>query len=78
MTTEENRIMADMFYFLRDHANPPLAGDKASMVFWEKTAKDISELVDAKWKSHPLAMALGMALYGYLEQKARKAGGDTT
>ena len=77
MTPEENGIMADMFYFLRDHADPPPAGSKASPAFWKKAAKDISELVDAKWKSHPLAMALGMALYGYLEQKTRKSGGDS-
>ncbi len=76
MTTEEKTIMGDMFYFLRDHSDPPPVGAAESLSYWQKTAKDISDLVDTKWKSHPLAMALGMALYGYLEQKAKNTGGD--
>ncbi len=76
MTAEEKAIMGDVFYLLRDHSDPPQVGASESLPYWQKTAKDISGLVIAKWKSHPLAMALGMALYGYLEQKAKAVGGD--
>ncbi len=77
MTTKEKAIMGDMFYFLRDHNNPPPVGAAESLPYWQKTAKEISDLVDARWNSHSLAMVLGMALYEYLEQKARTVGGDS-
>ena len=75
MTTEEKEIMGDMFYFLRDHSDSPPIGAEI-LPYWQKTAMDISDLVDMKWRSHPLAMALGMALYGYLEQRAKAVVGD--
>ncbi len=78
MTPEENGIMADMFYFLRDHNDPPAIGTDACSLFWEKAAKDIEELVGGKWKNHPLAMALGIALYEYIEKKCKAKGGDST
>ena len=76
MTPEEKGIMADMFYFLRDHNEPPVAGSNACTSFWEKAAKDIGELVGGKWKNHPLAVALGIALYGYIETKGTAKEGD--
>ena len=76
MTPEEKGIMADMFYFLRDHNDPPVAGSNACTSFWEKAAKDIGELVGGKWKNHPLAVALGIALYGYIEAKDKAKEGD--
>ena len=76
MTPEEKGIMADMFYFLRDHNDPPAAGSDDCTAFWEKAAKDIGELVGGKWKNHPLAMALGIALYGYIETKGTAKEGD--
>lgn len=56
MTNDEKNIMADMFYYLRDHNDPPAVGTDGCTVFWEKAAADIGKLVGAKWKNHPLAM----------------------
>ena len=78
MTTEEKDIMGDMFYFLRDHCEPPAVGTDECTVFWRRTAKDISDLVGKKWRNHPLAMALGTALYGYIEKKCKEKGGVQT
>lgn len=75
MTTEEKEIMADMFYFLRDHNDPPANGTDACIAFWEKAADDIGALVGRKWNNHPLAMDIGVALYGYLEKKCKAKGG---
>ena len=72
MTPEEKEIMADMFFFLRDHNGPPAVGTDACAAFWEKTAVDIGSLVGQKWKNHPLAMDVGVALYGYLEKKGKR------
>ena len=71
MTAEEKDIMADMFYFLRDHADPPAVGTDACTSFWETAAKDIGALVAQKWNNHPLAMGIGIALYSYLEKKCK-------
>ena len=71
MMPEEKEIMADMFYFLRDHNDPPAAGTDTCAVFWEKTAVDMNALVGTKWKNHPLAVDIGIALYGYLEKKCK-------
>ena len=71
MTNEEKAIMGDMFYFLRDHNEPPPTDSESSAAYWEKTADDISNLVGLKWRNHPLAMAVGVALYEYLEKKCK-------
>ena len=75
MTNEEKDIMADMFYFLRDHNDPPAVGTDECTAFWEKAAVDIGKLVGEKWKNHPLAMEVGVALYGYIETKCKAKGG---
>ena len=77
MTNEEKEIMADMFYFLRDHNDPPANGTDACIAFWEKAADDIGALVGRKWNNHPLAMDNGVALYGYLEKKCKAKGGGS-
>ena len=77
MTDEEKAIMGDMFYFLRDHNDPPAVGTDACITFWEKAANDICALVGKKWKNHPLAKDLGVALYGYLEKKCKAKGGGS-
>lgn len=78
MTPEEKDIMGDIFFFLRDHNDPPAVGTDDCTVFWQKTAKDMNDLVGKKWRNHPLAMALGTALYGYIEKKCKEKGGVQT
>jgi hypothetical protein len=77
MTNDEKAIMGDMFYFLRDHNDPPAVGTNACTTFWEKAAEDISALVGTKWNNHPLAMEIGIALYNYLEKKCKAKGGGS-
>lgn len=67
----EKAIIRDMWLYLKAHHDPPSIGSDACLVFWEKAAKDIGELVGGKWSNHPLAMELGMALYSYLEKKCK-------
>ena len=71
MTPEEKEIMADMFYFLRDHCEMPNEGTDACTSFWARAADDISALVGVKWNNHPLAMEVGMALYNYLRTRIK-------
>lgn len=78
MTPEEKEIMADMFYFLRDHNDPPANSTDECITFWEKAADDIGALVGRKWNNHPLALDMGVALYGYIEKKCKAKGGGST
>ena len=45
MTPEENGIMRDAFYFLRDHINPPPLGTEECAAFWNQAAKDLAKQV---------------------------------
>ena len=75
MTQNEKAIMADMFYYLRDHAEPPVPGTESSSVFWNRAAQDLGTIVAGKWNNHPLAMKIGMAIYDYIEKKYKAGGG---
>ena len=77
MTREENDIMRDAFFFLRDHIDPPANGTPACEVFWERATQRISELA-AKWDNHPLALEVLPAIYSYIEFKSKRKAGDTT
>ena len=74
----EREIIRDMWLYLKAHNNPPAMGTDACLVFWEKAAKNIGELVGGKWNNHPLAIELGMAMYSYLEKKCKAKGMEVT
>lgn len=74
----EKAIIRDMWLYLKAHNNPPAMGTDACLVFWEKAAKNIGELVGGKWNNHPLAIELGMAMYSYLEKKCKAKGMEVT
>ena len=76
MTSEENDIMRDAYYFLRDHNDPPAANSKECPAFWEKAARDVSALVSSKWNNHLLAMEVMSGIYSYLEKKCKAKAGD--
>ena len=74
----EKEIIRDIWMYLKSHNDPPAIGSDACAAFWAKAAKDIGELVGGKWKNHPLAAELGMAVYSYLEKKCKAKGGEST
>lgn len=74
----EKAIIRDMWLYLKAHNNPPAMGTDACLVFWEKAAKNIGELVGGKWNNHPLGIELGMAMYRYLEKKCKAKGMEVT
>ena len=76
MTNEEKEIMADLFYYLRDHDNPPTIHDPGCEEFWRKAGEDLIALISGKWHEHPLAKKLGLALIVYIEDKS-KGGADS-
>ena len=75
MPESEVDIMRELFCFLRDHNDPPAPGSDLCTAFWKKAAADLAALT-GKWNTHPLALEVGLALYGYLEKKCRAKGED--
>ena len=75
MTNEEKSIMGDLFYYLRDHCDPPTNGSVESRPFWDRAAEDILRMVHDRWHNHPLAVEMGTAVYSYLEKKCLAKGG---
>ena len=76
MTSEENGIMKDIYYFLRDHCDPPPINTDGCEEFWLKAGQDLVDLVGRKWDNHPLAKKLGLALIVYIENKSKDMAGD--
>ena len=74
MTTEEKGIMEDIYYLLRDYGEPPAINAAGCEEFWYKAGKELTTIVGTKWKNHPLAMKLGLALFAYIENKSKEAG----
>lgn len=76
MVEIEKEIFRDMWRFLKEHCDPPAIGADECIRFWEKAAWDICFIVTTKWKNHPLALNIGVAIYGYLESKCKAKDGD--
>ncbi len=73
-TNTEDSIFRDAYRYFRAHSTPPpIADTDASASWWEAAADDISK-VSARWENHPLAIKLLIAVYEYLEEKAKEAG----
>ena len=73
MTAEEMGIMEDIYYLLRDYGDPPAITAKGCEEFWYKAGNELTAIVGKKWNNHPLAMKLGLALFAYIENKAKEA-----
>ena len=67
MTDNEKAVMTDCYKFLNEFNQPPPGG---AAEWWEKAAEALNEL-GWKHKNHPLALAVGPAVFNYLEQKWR-------
>lgn len=65
MTDNEKAVMTDCYKFLNEFNQPPPG---AATEYWDKAAHALGELGN-KHKNHPLALAVGTAVYEYLEQK---------
>ena len=70
MTDAELEIMRDAMTYLGTHNQPPPTGTDEAVDWWTEAAEDISA-VAANWENHPLAAAMLIAIYGYLEEKAK-------
>ena len=67
--------MRDLYYFLGAHSDTPPYGE-AAVQFFTDTAESMKGL-HAKWKNHPLAVKVSIAVYEYLEIKSKAKGTQT-
>ena len=70
MTNTELEIMLDAATYLGAHNQPPPNGTDTAVDWWMDAAADVGAIA-AKWDNHPLATAILIVLYGYLEGKAK-------
>ena len=77
VTQEEWQIFREAYQFFAAHACPPAPAETGAVVWWMNTASDMIKL-DQQWKAYPLMRILLMAIYEYLELKAKAAGKEVT
>lgn len=65
MSESEKAVMTDCYRFLERFDQPP-AGDAEE--WWAEAAGALREL-GVKHRNHPLALAVGVGVYEYLEEK---------
>ena len=72
MSEAETQIFRAAYRYFAAHPSPlPMSDQAASLSWWETAAKDIAS-VSASWNNHPLMTKLLIAVYEYLEEKAKE------
>lgn len=71
VTTIEKRIFREAYEFFARHCCPPANQEGNAVDWWMDTAKDVS-VVDSKWTDYPLMRGFLLAIYEYLEFKAKE------
>jgi hypothetical protein len=71
VTNEEWQIFKEAYQYFSDHCLPPANQDENAVDWWMSAAKDVGEL-DQKWKDYPLMRSLLLAIYEYMEFKAKE------
>ena len=74
MTRNETSIFTDAMKYLDTFNDPPANDDPQAASWWERAADAISAFANAHGQ-HPLAIEIGVALYSYIEIKAKAKGG---
>ena len=67
----EKQIFREAYEFFERHCAPLANGEDGSLEFWKSAAVDVSATYN-KWIGHPLMSELLMAIYSYLECKAKE------
>ena len=73
-TNTEDSIYRDPYRYIRAHSTPPPIADTDASASCSAAAADDISKVSARWENHPLAIKLLIAVYEYLEEKAKEAG----
>ena len=71
ITNEEREIFREAYQYFAAYCTPPANQDEDAVAWWTAAAKDVCTL-DHKWQGYPLMRGLLLAIYGYMEHKAKE------
>lgn len=71
VTAEEREIFSEAYHFFEKYNDPPANQEDFAADWWQECAKDVGSL-DNHWKDHPLMRELLLAIYAYLDDKAKE------
>ena len=71
ITNEEREIFREAYQYFAAYCTPPANQDEEAVAWWTAAAKDVCTL-DNKWQGYPLMRGLLLAIYEYMEHKARE------
>ena len=73
MTPNEQIVLREIAGYLECCNNPPAHGAANEEAGWEQAAVALSEMA-GRCHNHPLMMEMGVAVYNYIEIKAKAKG----
>ncbi len=71
ITNEEREIFREAYQYFAAYCTPPANQDEDAVAWWTAAAKDVCTL-DHKWQGYPLMRGLLLAIYEYMEHKAKE------
>jgi len=71
VTSQERRIFREAYNYFSVYCDPPANQDKGAVAWWIAAATDIAPLAQ-KWKDYPLMQSLLLAIYDYMDFKAKE------
>ena len=77
MTRNENAVFTDAMSYLDRYDDPPAGNGEDACMWWCRAANDLTQLTRTH-DEHPLAVQLGLAIYSYIEFKAKAKGVGST
>ena len=71
VTDQEWEIFKEAYQFFAEFCDPPANQDEACQEWWAASAKAVGAL-DSKWSEYPLMRSLLLAIYEYIDHKAKE------
>ncbi|MBQ9210185.1 MAG: hypothetical protein IJ153_00650 [Clostridia bacterium] len=71
VTQEEWQIFKEAYQYFSEHCLPPANQEEQAVAWWTDAAQAMG-MLDVKWKDYPLMRGLLIAIYEYLEFKAKE------
>lgn len=71
VTNQERKIFREAYNYFSAHCDPPANQDEGAVAWWMAAVTDIAPLAQ-KWKDYPLMQNLLLAIYDYMDFKAKE------
>ena len=71
VTSQERKIFREAYNYFSAHCDSPANQDEGAVAWWMAAVTDIAPLAQ-KWKDYPLMQNLLLAIYDYMDFKAKE------